>query len=234
MGLQVSGGDEPFSFSFKNSFNGEDILTTKNRKFVVQNKYSEIGMVLPTSRLFGLGNGNRRFRLQTDRTYTLFSRGWDNTTIPKDDGMGSPHGSQVMPFILGQTKNTDKNDWFGLFFVGGGPQTFELVSVTGSDQVILNYITLSDTIEFNMIMRGSAFDIIQRFQHDLFFPSMPPYFALGTFVGSQSNRWASKDVVLGDLGEMTAINLPIDGVLIDGYTQNQLVPFTQDSKSFNF
>lgn len=117
-------------------------------------------MVLPSSRLFGLGNSNRRFRLQTDKTYTLFSRGWDNQTMPKDDGFGSPHGSQVMPFILGQTKDADKNDWFGLFFVGGGPQTFELVSVPGSDQVILNYITLSDTIEFNMIMRGSAFDII--------------------------------------------------------------------------
>jgi alpha-glucosidase (family GH31 glycosyl hydrolase) len=58
------------------------------------------------------------------------------------------------------------------------------VSVEGSDQVILNYITLSDTIEFYMYMRGSAQEIIQRYQHDLGFPSMPPYFALGIFAGS--------------------------------------------------
>ena len=35
VGMQVSSGDSPFSFSFKNSFNGEDILTTKHRKFVI-------------------------------------------------------------------------------------------------------------------------------------------------------------------------------------------------------
>lgn len=79
-----------------------------------------------------------------------------NNSMPQDIGLGGTHGSQVHPFILGQTADKKKNDWFGLFFVGGGAQSFEIVSVPGSDQVILNYITLSDQIEFNIIMRGSA------------------------------------------------------------------------------
>jgi len=37
--------------------------------------------------------------------------------MPEDDGTGGKQGSQVHPFILGQTQN--KKDWYGLFFVGG-------------------------------------------------------------------------------------------------------------------
>ena len=59
-----------------------------------------------------------------------------------------------------------------------------MISVSGSDKVILNYITLTDTIEFYVIIRGTAKEIIQKYQHQIGFPSMPPYYALGIFAGS--------------------------------------------------
>jgi hypothetical protein len=101
LGMQMSKQNEPFYFSLTNPFNGESVMTTKNRKFVVQEKYSEMGMVLPTSRLFGLGTSNRQFMLQTDSTYTLWSKGMQNDSMPEDIGLGGTHGSQVHPFILG-------------------------------------------------------------------------------------------------------------------------------------
>lgn len=139
------------------------ILTTKNRKFIVQDKFSEIGMVLPNNRLFGLGLSNRQFRLKTDATYTLWSKGRQNEPLDEDTGLGGYQGAQPLPFILGQTQK--HSDWFGLFFVGGEASSYELISVADKDSVILNYITMGDQIEFYVIMRGTAEAIIKWYQH---------------------------------------------------------------------
>jgi alpha-glucosidase (family GH31 glycosyl hydrolase) len=92
---------------------------------------------------------------------------------------------------LGQTQN--HGDWYGLFFVGGEASSYELISVEGKDEVILNYITMGDQIEFYVIMRGTAKAIIQKYQHQLGFPALPPYYALGIFTGSQIDKaWANE------------------------------------------
>jgi alpha-glucosidase (family GH31 glycosyl hydrolase) len=199
---------------------------------VVEDKFSEIGMLLPTSRIFGLGASNRQFKVGVDSTYTLFSKGRQNETMPADLGMGGTHGSQVQPFILGQTKN--KKDWYGIFFMGGGAQSFEIVSVEGTDQVILNYITLADTIEFYIIMRGSAKDIISLYQHDIGFPKMPPYYALGIFAGSQSENWNTSEAVIANVQQYIDAKLPLEGVLVDTYTKDNLQPFTTDTLEGGF
>lgn len=115
----MSQKQDPFWFSFTNIFNGQQVMTTKNRKLVIQEKYSEIGMVLPNKRIFGLGTSNRQLQLQVDSTYTLLSKGTQNSTMPKDMGKGGTHGPQVHPFILGQTDG-DSKDFYGLFLMGGG------------------------------------------------------------------------------------------------------------------
>ena len=63
LGLEMAKEKETFGWSLKNIFNGEQIISTKNRKFVIQEKYSEIGFVLPNDRLFGLRISNKQFRL---------------------------------------------------------------------------------------------------------------------------------------------------------------------------
>lgn len=65
--------------------------------------------------------------------------------------------------------------------------------------MILNYITLSDQIEMFIIQRGSAQDIIKRYQHDIGYPQMPSFFALGIFAGSQSDNWANSTAVQTDV-----------------------------------
>jgi hypothetical protein len=47
----------------KNIYNNETILNTTNRKMIIQDKYSEIGFVLPNDNIFGLGIANRKFKL---------------------------------------------------------------------------------------------------------------------------------------------------------------------------
>jgi len=51
--------NRPFSFKFGDIYTKETLINTEKRKFVISEKFSEIGMVLPTKRIFGLGQGNR-------------------------------------------------------------------------------------------------------------------------------------------------------------------------------
>lgn len=75
LGFQHSEAGKPFDWSLANIFTDEPVLSTKNRKFIVGDKFSEIGLLLPNDRIFGLGLSNRQFRIGTDATYTLWSRG---------------------------------------------------------------------------------------------------------------------------------------------------------------
>lgn len=75
-------------------------INTINRKLVIQDKFSEMGLLLETNKLFGLGLSNREFRLKTDATYTLWSKG-RHETMDEDTGLGGFQGAQSFPFILG-------------------------------------------------------------------------------------------------------------------------------------
>mmetsp|Transcript_29346 Transcript_29346/g.44220 ORF Transcript_29346/g.44220 Transcript_29346/m.44220 type:complete len:187 (+) Transcript_29346:288-848(+) len=87
LGFELAQSGSSFDFTLRNIYNDETILSTKNRKFVIQEKFSEIGMVLPNSRLFGLGTSNRQLQLKPDSTYTLWSKGV-NDTLEEDEGKG--------------------------------------------------------------------------------------------------------------------------------------------------
>ena len=45
-------------------------------------------MVLPNDKIFGLGLSNRKLRVSTNSTYTLWSKGRQEEKMPKDLGMG--------------------------------------------------------------------------------------------------------------------------------------------------
>lgn len=68
-------------------------------------------------------------------------------------------------------------------------------------------------------MRGTAKQIIQKYQHQLGFPSLPPYYALGIFTGSQVDAaWADPAQIQTKIDSYIAANMPIEGVVIDQYT----------------
>lgn len=55
---------------------------------IIQDKYSEIGFVLPNSNIFGLGVANRQFKLQTNSTYTLWAKSRQEEVLEVDEGVG--------------------------------------------------------------------------------------------------------------------------------------------------
>lgn len=121
-------------------------------------------------------------------TYSLNARARDDGS-PEDDGLGGKSANHIHPFMLCQTEK--KKDFFGIFFASTQPQVFEIVKFTNSTKMVVNYITLGGILEFYVIMRGSAQEIISRYHNLVGMPMMPPYYALGVFHGSNSyNTWA--------------------------------------------
>ena len=64
---------DSFAFNFTDIYSGETLLTTTYRKMVLTDFYSEVGLVVPTQRCFGLGQ--RKGKFQVDQgTYTFNAR----------------------------------------------------------------------------------------------------------------------------------------------------------------
>jgi alpha-glucosidase (family GH31 glycosyl hydrolase) len=77
-------------------------------------------------------------------------------------------------------------DFFGIYFVGTAPQTFEIIYYPGESKVVLNYITLGGAIEMYLIMRGTAQEIVKKYHAIIGFSAMPPFHALGFYQGSNN------------------------------------------------
>jgi hypothetical protein len=95
VGLSIE--TERFTFTLKDK-NGAEVLSTDKRKFVVSEKFTEIGFRLPTKRLFGLGQHNSQFMLKNG-TYTLWAQGMLNGIKP-DFAQGGVSGSHIHPFLV--------------------------------------------------------------------------------------------------------------------------------------
>jgi len=126
-------------------------VTTLYRKMVVTDFYSEIGLVLPTQRCFGLGQRNGRFQVDSG-TYSFNTRSHEES-LAEDDGLGGKSGNHIQPFIL---CHSAIKRVFGIFFASTAPQVFEVVKFTNSTKMVLNYITIGGSLEFYVFLRGTA------------------------------------------------------------------------------
>ena len=187
------------------------------RKLVVTDYFSEVGLVLPTQRCFGLGQRNGKFQLDQG-TYSFNSRARDDG-LPQDDGLGGKSGNHIHPFMLCQTE--EKKDFFGVYFASTGPQVFEVIKYYNSTKMVVNYITIRGVMEFYVIMRGTAQEVISRYHTLVGMPMLPPYYALGVFHGSNSyNSWSKVKAVYDNYnGALTGDKQALEGVLVEEFNQ---------------
>lgn len=73
-------------------------------------KYIQMDLMLPSRRLYGLGERRHEFPL-TEGTWTMWANAQET---PYDDGTGGHQTYGVHPFVLVQTKNV--GEYMGLFF----------------------------------------------------------------------------------------------------------------------
>lgn len=173
--------------------------------------------MLPNQRCFGLGQRNGKFQVDSG-TYTFNARARDDS-LPQDDGLGGKSGNHIHPFMLCQT--AVKKDFFGMFFVSNGPQVFEIVKFYNSTQMVLNYITVSGVIEFYVLVRGTAQEVISRYHNMIGTPMLPPYYALGVFHGSNSyKKWSEFQSVYDNYnGAATGAKQALEGVFVEDFNQ---------------
>ena len=201
------------------------------RKLHVTDLYSEIGLVLPTQRCFGLGQRNGRFQI-SQGTYSFNARARDDG-LPSDDGLGGKGGNHIHPFLMCQTNKT-REQFFGMFFVSTGPQVFEVIKFTNSSRMVLNYITVGSVLEFYFLMQGTAQEIVSRYHAMVGMPVLPPYYALGVFHGSNAyDSWSAINAVDNNYnGSATGEKQALEGVFVETFNQKQHWTFTVNTDKF--
>jgi lysosomal alpha-glucosidase len=91
----------------------------------------------------------------------------------------------VHPFALIQTKTL--GEYFGVSFRNTNAQS-PVIKFKENGESTLSYITTGGSIEIYVILRGSAKEIIKKYQSIIGFPNMPPYWALGWHLSSRSHK----------------------------------------------
>jgi hypothetical protein len=88
---------DPFSFSFTNPADLQDVyVSTQNQSLVFMDKYVQMDLILPSTRIFGFGERVHEFGLGPG-TYTMWASGKWNMY---DDLTGRKGTYGVHPFIL--------------------------------------------------------------------------------------------------------------------------------------
>jgi len=83
-----------------------------------------------------------------------------------------------------QTKT--KGEYVGMFFMASTAQVFEVIHFAGFNESVINYIQLGGALEIYVFIRGSATDIVKRYHSLIGHSTMPPYYALGFFQGTDA------------------------------------------------
>ena len=134
--------------------------------------------------------------------------------------------------MLCQTE--EKKDFFGVYFASTGPQVFEVIKYYNSTKMVVNYITIRGVMEFFVIMRGTAQEVISRYHTLVGMPMLPPYYALGVFHGSNSyTSWSKIKAVYDNYnGALTGNKQALEGVFVEEFNQQSHWTFTVNSQAY--
>lgn len=135
-------------------------------------KFIQMDFILPSQRIFGLGERVREFQL-TEGTWTMWASGQNSAY---DDGTGRRGAYGVHPFMLVQ--GSKKDDFFGIYFRNSNAQS-PIIRFTDDGKTVLSYITIGGNIEMYFFVHGAAKDIISAYQNYFGKPYLPPFWSLG-------------------------------------------------------
>ena len=164
--------EENFSFSMKDFQTGETIFDTTKRSLIMSDKYLEIGFVLPSQILFGLGQHNSQFLL-TEGNWTMFNR--DRSGSPVATGKGSQQTYGTHPFLMSKTQN---NKFIGILFYNSNAQEVN-INFSSSDKSVITYRTVGGMLDIYYFMAGTADEVIQNYNNLIGKPTLPPFWAMG-------------------------------------------------------
>jgi alpha-glucosidase (family GH31 glycosyl hydrolase) len=206
---------------------GTPIIDTTNRKLLLSDKFSEMGIIVPTTRLWGLGQRNGRLFLDSG-SYTLFARGREES-LPEEDYLGGKSGNHIHPFILGQSK--DKT-FFGIFYANAGAQHFEIVHFTKYDVAVINYIHLGPNIEVYFMFGPTAQNVVQQYHSVVGRSALLPYYALGVFQGASATALKSEADINSMFKSFADKTFVLEGLIDEEYQKGPYWEFTLDAVKY--
>lgn len=217
--------NEPFSFSFNDdrTSDKETLITTENQSLLLMDKYMQMDFLLPSKKIYGLGERNREFDLG-EGTWTMWAHGRET---PYDDGTGGKQTYGVHPFALIQSKTPGL--FMGMYFRNSNAQS-PIIKHNEDGTSVLSYITTGGVIDVYFMMKGSAKEVIRMYQNIIGKPSLPPFWALGWH--SASYGYFTLDQVKENYDNYNKDNLPIEGVWLDIKYMDDYKDFSVDGTNF--
>lgn len=172
----------PFGFRFVDTRDKSNVLlTTEGQTFIMYDKYMQLDLTLPSHKIYGLGERTHEFTLG-EGTWTM----WSKDQNPEyDDGKGGKQGYGVHPFVLVRT--AVKGEYMGLYFRNSNAMS-PVIRYTDDHSATFSFITTGGQMEIYFMFKGSAKQIIAKYQSLVGKPVLPPLWALGWHASSSSYK----------------------------------------------
>jgi alpha-glucosidase (family GH31 glycosyl hydrolase) len=148
------------------------IVNTIGQTLIFADKYIQMDLLLPTQRIYGLGDRHHEFLL-SEGAYTMWTSGQAGWY---DDGRGRGGLSGAHPFVLYETKVAGV--FAGLYFRNSNAMS-PVIKFNQDGTTTFSFITIGGQIEVYFIAQGSAHSVIQTYQTMVTFSRLPPFWALG-------------------------------------------------------
>jgi hypothetical protein len=144
-------GSKPFSFSYRDVADPTNVFVdTAGQNLVFADKYIQMDFLLPSRRMYGLG--------ERTQTLTLGEGAWGmwaaQGKADRDNARGRGGQQGVHPFLLVQTKKPQ--EYFGMYFRNSAPQVPIIRFNDDNKTTTLSYITMGGNIEIYFFIHGSA------------------------------------------------------------------------------
>jgi len=215
--------NNPFGFQFTDDRTGNAYLSTENSAFIMQDKYMQLDINLPSRRIFGLGERTKDFLLG-EGTWTMWANGQET---PFDDGKGGKQTYGVHPFMLVQSST--KSEYFGLFFRNSNAMS-PIIQYTDGGKALFSYITTGGQIEIYFMFKGDPGSIISQYHNIIGKPTLTPFWSLGWHASAYA--YQNQSDIQNNIDGYAAADIPLEGIWLDIPYMNKYYDFTVDTVKF--
>lgn len=214
---------ENFGFKYTDVISKTPLFDTTKRSLIYTDKYLEIGFVLLTQTLFGLGQHNAKFLLDEGK-WTMFNR--DQPGSPKHEKNGKQHLYGTHPFMMFKTND---NKFGGILFYNSNAQQVN-IEFSNNGKSIITYRTVGGILDIYYIMAESADEVIRKYNNLVGKPALPPFWSLGFHQCSW--QYNSTEDLMEVEDTYSSLQYPFDTIWSDIMYMDRYIDFTVDNENF--
>lgn len=224
LGISFNGPQDTFGLKITDVKDPTNwIVNTVGQTLLFADKYIQMDLMLPSQRIYGLGDRHKEFILG-EGAYTMWTSG---QVGQYDDGRGRGGLSGVHPLVVYETKTPGV--YAGLYFRNSNAMS-PVIAFNADGSSLLSFITIGGQVEVYFIGQGSAHGVIQTYQQMVSLPRLPPFWALGWQEASPAQTGANQqESVLNAAQNYLSKGYPLDSVYLPADSWDANADFQLDS-----